>query len=37
MHVPRFLQDFLNFIREQGVVGLAIGLVLGVAAKSVVD
>jgi len=29
--------DFINFIREQGVVGLAVGLVLGVAGKSVVD
>jgi len=28
---------FIDFIREQGVVGLAVGLVLGVAAKSVVD
>jgi len=28
---------FVKFIREQGVVGLAVGLVLGVAAKSVVD
>ena len=31
------VQGFLVFVREQGVVGLAIGLVLGVAAKSVVD
>lgn len=37
MHVPRFLQGFVDFIREQGVIGLAIGLVLGVASKSVVD
>lgn len=35
--VPGFLQGFVNFIREQGVIGLAVGLVLGVAAKSVVD
>ncbi len=34
---PRWLQGFVDFVREQGVVGLAIGLVLGVAAKSVVD
>jgi large conductance mechanosensitive channel len=34
---PAWLQGFVNFIREQGVVGLAVGLVLGVAAKSVVD
>lgn len=31
------LQGFVDFVREQGVVGLAVGLVLGVAAKSVVD
>jgi len=34
---PGWLQGFVNFVREQGVVGLAVGLVLGVAAKSVVD
>ncbi|HSX46407.1 MAG TPA: MscL family protein [Patescibacteria group bacterium] len=34
---PHWLQGFVDFIREQGVVGLAIGLILGVAAKSVVD
>ncbi len=34
---PDWLQGFVDFIREQGVVGLAVGLVLGVAAKSVVD
>ncbi len=34
---PGWLQGFLNFVREQGVIGLAVGLVLGVAAKSVVD
>ncbi len=31
------VHDFLAFIREQGIVGLAIGLVLGVAVKGVVD
>jgi len=31
------LQGFVDFIREQGVVSLAVGLVLGVASKSVVD
>jgi large conductance mechanosensitive channel len=31
------LQGFVDFVREQGVIGLAVGLVLGVAAKSVVD
>lgn len=34
---PHWLQGFINFIREQGVVGLAVGLVLGVASKSVID
>lgn len=34
---PRWLQGFVNFVREQGVVGLAVGFVLGVAAKGVVD
>ena len=34
---PRWLQGFINFIREQGVVGLAVGLTLGLAAKSLVD
>lgn len=29
--------DFRDFIRKQGVVGLAIGLVLGVQVKAVVD
>lgn len=31
------VSGFLNFIREQGVVGLAIGVVVGVAAKDTVD
>jgi len=34
---PKWLQGFIDFIREQGVVGLAVGLILGVAGKSVVD
>jgi large conductance mechanosensitive channel protein len=34
---PRPLQGFVDFVREQGVVGLAVGLVLGVAGKGVVD
>jgi large conductance mechanosensitive channel len=34
---PQFLQGFVDFIREQGVVGLAIGLILGFASKTVVD
>jgi large conductance mechanosensitive channel len=34
---PKFLQGFVDFVREQGVVGLAIGLILGFASKTVVD
>lgn len=34
---PGWLQGFVDFMREQGVVGLAVGLILGVASKSVVD
>lgn len=34
---PAWLHGFLEFVRQQGVVGLAVGLILGVAAKSVVD
>lgn len=34
---PGWLQGFVDFIREQGVVGLAVGLTLGIASKSVVD
>lgn len=35
--VPKWLEGFVDFVREQGVVGLAVGLTLGVAAKSVID
>ena len=31
------LDDFINFIRTQGVVGLAVGLVLGTAVSTVVN
>jgi large conductance mechanosensitive channel len=31
------MKDFLKFVREQGVVGLAVGLVLGTAVKGLVD
>ncbi len=31
------VEGFMNFIREQGVVGLAVGLVLGTQIKVVVD
>lgn len=31
------ISGFMNFVREQGVVGLAVGLVLGTQVKTVVD
>ncbi len=34
---PKWMQGFLDFIRHQGVVGLSVGLVIGVASKSLVD
>lgn len=34
---PSWIQGFVNFVREQGVVGVAVGLILGIAAKSIVD
>lgn len=34
---PGWLQGFVDFVRSQGVVGLAAGLILGVAAKSLID
>ena len=37
VHAPKFLQGFVDFLREQGVIGVAIGLVFGIAAKSLVD
>src|SRR3989344_5353694 len=37
LKAPSWLQGFVNFIREQGVVGLAVGLTLGLAAKGLVD
>lgn len=37
VEAPGWLQGFLDFVREQGVVGLGVGLILGVAAKSVID
>lgn len=30
------LREFLNFVREQGIVGLAVGFILGGATKDVV-
>ncbi len=37
IHAPHWLQGFLDFFREQGVVGLAVGFTFGVAAKALVD
>lgn len=33
----RHVSGFVDFLREQGVIGLAIGLVLGIQVKAVVD
>src|SRR5690606_36516437 len=33
----KHLGGFMDFIREQGIIGLAIGLVIGVQVKAVVD
>ncbi|HTE57445.1 MAG TPA: MscL family protein [Verrucomicrobiae bacterium] len=35
--LDRHINGFSNFLREQGVIGLAVGLVLGVQVKAVVD
>lgn len=35
--VMRPFQGFVDFVREQGVVGLAIGIVLGAQVKTLVD
>lgn len=37
MKAPKWMQGFVDFIREQGVVGIAVGLTLGFAAKTLVD
>ena len=34
---PHWLEGFVDFVREQGVVGLAVGLVLGTQIKTLVD
>lgn len=36
-HTKSGLQGFVDFVRTQGVVGLAIGFVIGTQAKSLVD
>jgi large-conductance mechanosensitive channel len=33
----KHMSGFMEFVREQGVIGLAVGLVLGVQVKAVVD
>ncbi len=35
--ILRIMQDFLNFIREQGIIGLATGFILGGAVSKVVS
>ncbi len=35
-HMQRAITSFLNFIREQGVVGLAVGFILGGAVSQLV-
>lgn len=37
VNVPAPFQGFVDFVREQGVVGLAVGLVLGTQVKVLVD
>lgn len=37
IQAPGWLQGFVDFVREQGVVGLAVGLTLGIASKGVID
>jgi large conductance mechanosensitive channel len=37
VHAPAWLQGFVDFVREQGVVGVAVGLIIGLGAKSLVD
>lgn len=34
---PKWLKGFIAFVREQGVVGVAVGLTLGLGSKSLVD
>jgi len=34
---PKWIQGFVDFVREQNVVSVAIGLIFGLAAKSLVD
>ncbi|HTE21455.1 MAG TPA: MscL family protein [Candidatus Limnocylindria bacterium] len=35
--LDKHMSGFMDFVREQGVIGLAVGLVLGVQVKAVVD
>ncbi len=34
---PKWLKGFIAFVREQGVVGVAVGLTLGLGSKGLVD
>ncbi len=34
---PGWLQGFVDFVREQGVVGVGVGLIIGLGAKSLID
>jgi len=36
LKVPRQFQGFINFIREQGVVGLSVGFIVGTSATTLV-
>jgi len=37
LKAPHWMQGFVDFVREQGVIGLAVGLVLGTQIKGLVD
>ena len=34
--MSKFIKDFMNFVREQGIVALAVGLAIGIQASSTV-
>ena len=33
----KLVKDFMNFVREQGIVGIAVGIAVGLQAASLVD
>lgn len=35
--MSKMLKDFLSFVRQQGVVGIAVGIAIGLQAASLVD